>query len=219
MHSSDVKMALKLLREHSIAASLNILVGIPFLTISETIDDSLNSLTWAFSNGASRCVLFPVNTKPFTLVDWLEQNGLYRRPSLWSLVEVLASVNPDLLPRIEISWFRPRPQRHPKYTTPNLGPSTCPNCYAEVTTLLDQYAFGLHRDTVIRSLYRIECACKDAWRDEMALTNNMALAARVEKGYKEIGTRILGEDWWLTNGTQVLNELSMHSGFPQEHAG
>ena len=73
----DIHAAVALIRRAGLFPIANILIGTPFLTFHEMVDDAIRSLNWAFAHGVERCVVFPVSIKPSTLVAWFEKMGLY----------------------------------------------------------------------------------------------------------------------------------------------
>ena len=97
--------AANLLGSRGIDVYANVLLGVPFLTPVEAIQDCVRSVHWALTHGALAVVLFPVHVKPYTLLAWLYERGIYQPPSLWSLVESLRQVGPDLIHQVTISWY------------------------------------------------------------------------------------------------------------------
>ena len=203
--------AVKMLHDCNINSVANIIVGTPFLSQNETIIDPATSTNWAFNNGVNKCVLFPINTKPWTLVYWLEQRGLYNHPPLWALVDVLAQLDPNVLSRVGIAWHRTRPQLHPKYNVENKGPTTCPSCYDKVLNLFDEYIISTNRREIVRQLLDVKCTCKSNWYNKVENSSTTSLAERVKTQYEIIGKEILGESWWSVNCQKVLDVIEDHN--------
>ena len=80
--------SMSVLRKYQVLSIANVIVGSPFLSSKEAIDDAVKTIQWACSHGTDRCTLFPVHVKRWTLVEWLWNHGLYKPISLWSLMEV-----------------------------------------------------------------------------------------------------------------------------------
>lgn len=199
--------ALGILKECEVDSIVNVMVGLPFLSASEMVADTVFSVNWAFDQGANRCVLFPMNTKPWTLVLWMEENGMYVRPPLWALVDVLAKLDSHLLPRIGLAWYRTRPQVHPGYKIPNRGPETCPLCYSDVMESLDRFEISDERDEIVKQLVDFECICRDEWYARKEQEPELPLHERVRVAYQVIGEQILGKEWWSENGQSVLDSV------------
>jgi len=200
---------LKLLKEQQVHSVVNIMIGLPFLSPSEMVLDSVHSINWAFSQGADKCVLFTLNTKPWTLVAWLEEHGMYERPPLWALVDVLSELHPQLLSRLGLAWYRSRPQQHPAYKVPNLGPVTCPLCYDEVTELLDRFVVGEARERTLRQLIDLKCSCKDRWHARKQQEPAFPLHERVRTAYVVISEQLLDENLRAQEGRSVFDPGSI----------
>lgn len=204
----------ELLHKYGVRAVANILVGAPFLSPREAIDDAVRTVEWAIAQGVDNCVLFPVHVKQWTLVEWLWRHGYYSPPSLWSLIEVLARVGPTHSSRTTISWYKIYSEKvawgelDPAVEWGYLlSPTSCPRCRATIMQLLDEY-----RDTnsydVVRKLTSIECECKDIWRATLAAAEHETLPQRVARLYGQIGRDLLGDAWWDVHGPLVLSQLS-----------
>jgi len=221
--------SMSILQKYQIPSIANVVVGSPFLSVQEAIDDAVNTVHWAISHGTKRCTIFPVHVKRWTLVEWLWERGYYTPLSLWSLIEVLNRLGPDLAQRVTISWYKLYIEKMVKgrlNSSIDLGylssPTTCPLCQARVIRLLDTY-----RDTsdfsVIDELSRMECECKDIWHSSRAVaSNNLSLPERVSSVYEAIGRNVLGEQWWNKNGANVLVDVNssatsfINSGFDKK---
>ena len=78
---------------------LNVLLGSPFLSPKEQIQDVVSSVQWAFEQGADNIVLFPMNVKPYTALYRFMEQGLYHPVSYWRLAETLYALSRVLSPR------------------------------------------------------------------------------------------------------------------------
>lgn len=206
----QVEKALKLLGDQQVPSVVNIMVGLPFLTPSESVADAVASVKWAFSRGAAKCVLFALNTKPWTLVAWLEEHEMFERPPSWALVDVLSELAPDELSKIGLAWYRARSQQHPAYQVPNRGPETCPLCYDEVTKLLDMFVVGQEREKVVMQLKEFRCGCQDRWRARRQERAASPLHERVRSAYQVIAEQILNQGLQPEVGRQQFDS----SGIP-----
>lgn len=205
------RSAVAMLRRHGVLSTANVLLGPPFLSEAEAIEDSVASIRWAFAAGVDQCVLFPAQVKSFTLVEWLWQRLLYSPPSLWSLIEVLSRVGPELTPRVTISWYKDYGAGGEKgdgvEDSPVLAsPSTCSECHDAVMALLDEYRDRGHFD-VIQELAGFECDCRLRWLAALQVPEPALLAERVAHAYEAIGRDVLGEQWWLRHGETVLDDV------------
>lgn len=203
----DIVKAISIMTRYGVYSSVNILVGTPFLTPIEMVEDAVYSINWAFDHGVKGCVVFPINIKPGTLVSWLKESGMYNQPPLWALVEVFSRLDPKLLQFTQISWYK---TPNPKYNTPNREPGTCPQCYNMVIQLLDEYYLSTNRQEILKQLIDLKCHCKDIWYKELEVQSNIALQKRVQAAYQTIGEQILGQQWWLEHGKTIIESMQNH---------
>ena len=202
-HPQEFLAAAKIIKNYNVDVIANISLGTAFLTPKEAVDDAVSSVEWALSNFADIAVVFPLHVKPYSLLAWLLHNGLYHPPSLWSLVEVLKCVDPIILDRIEISWYRSY------YADPSkliASPTTCKLCIDEVMCWLDEYRDkrSLH---AVNRLNEISCHCKEKWRSDFNVGTVLQLPERVEKVYKRLKDDYKLHKWWDIHGAELTREL------------
>lgn len=193
-----------LAEEYAARSSANVVVGIPFLSTGEAIDDAVRSVEWALGAGADECCLFPLHVKRWTSLQWLQQAGMYRAPSLWSYVEVLRRLGRDVAEtRIELAW----------YTTYGIGgilesPTTCPTCLDRVVPLVHAFA-ECHDFAIIEELHAMDCECKHVWLAQLKEDPDTSLPERLASGYTRIGRELLGDHWWNRHADAILEELRL----------
>lgn len=108
MDLSKLEKAIQDIRSHDMGVVLNVLLGAPFLSPEEQLEDSRKAVEWAVEHGADCVVIFPVNIRPNTLIWKLYQEGEYRPVSHWLLIELLSELNSECIERVELSWFGDR---------------------------------------------------------------------------------------------------------------
>ena len=208
LNLEQVAAALELLKRYQIFTTTYILLGVPFLSTAEMVQDTVSSVLWSLDHSVNYAVIFTVHIKPWTVVRWLYEHQSYEPVSLWALVEVLTQLPPELLGRVGLSWHNPRPERtHPLSTAPTLEPTTCPACYERVVPLLESYRFSQDRAETVRQVASIECACREEWRQKYAAKPIQPLAERVRNTYQQMGIDVLGETWWDQHGHDVLSSV------------
>jgi len=94
--------AIDCLREVGISYSNHVLLGMPFLTPKEAIEDAIATIRFSFHVGAEQAILMVVNLQQNTLTHWLWKRGLYQLPKLWAPLEVLTMLEPHERPRVVI---------------------------------------------------------------------------------------------------------------------
>ena len=216
LNLQDFKRAVRILKQQGIDCAANILIGIPFLTPTETMEGAIRSVKWAFREGVDWCVLFPVHVKPWTLVHWLAERGMYTPVSLWTLVEIISRLELDWLPRIDIAWHKSRQPTPVEYKIASLSPTTCPECYNPVVELIDEYTCGDQRAQVVQKLVNRSCACYTLWRAQLETQSPSPLHERIRVYYQMIGEGVLGRGWWIEHGSSVLDDIMQ---YPQNMSG
>jgi archaeosine synthase beta-subunit len=206
------------LRSYGAFPVTNVLLGVPLLTEQEAIESAVSTIRWALRHGSHICVLFPSNVKGWTLQEWLWERQLYRVPSLWSLVEAVHRLGPDVSRAVALSWYATKPtdpRRLGQVSDPlREAPTTCPLCRDRVIEGLDSFNRGGGYD-VIEDLRRIGCECRGEWADRIEREADQALllGERVFAVYGRIGSELVGSGWWQRNRDRVRRELeSGYSG-------
>lgn len=124
----------------------------PFLTEKEAIEDLRNSIR-KISDITDMISINPVNIQKGTLLEELWHRDLYSPPWLWSLVEVLSSLNGSKVP-IVVSKAGLGSER---------GAANCENCDDEVIELLEEFNRSQDLDLMNKLS---SCSCKDRWKLE-----------------------------------------------------
>lgn len=154
---------IKLIHRHSMKCCVNILLGIPFLSTKDRMNDCIKSIQDALMAGADTCAVFPVNIKEFTLVKRLYDNGMYNRVLGRELIEVLDFFSEKELCRINIAWAKERHQNNWAYTGEMIAPFFCDSCKATIYELLDRYAAdtdGKTRRKLVSQMMKVSDCCK-----------------------------------------------------------
>jgi len=203
--------AVEVLRHSGVNAITNVLLGSPFLTPAEAIDDAVRSVLWAFAQGTSLCCVFPAHVKKHTLISWLWERKLYSPPSLWSLAEALRRLGSEVARNVTISWYKNYAVSGGETGTSIdsacvSSPTTCPVCVDRVMALLD--AYRNYRDfDVIEELGCVECDCRLRWRESLEQPATEPLTGRVGQAYETIARGVLGDAWWEERGAAVVADL------------
>ncbi len=147
------------LRELDISYSNHVLLGMPFLTPKEAIEDAVATIRFSFAVGAEQVILMVANLQSNTLTNWLWKRRLYDLPKLWAPLQVLAMLEPDERSRIVIKGIDkmiPEPLAYAK---------NCPKCTAEVCRLIERW--NETRDYGVIQKALTFCDCRKAWLREM----------------------------------------------------
>jgi archaeosine synthase beta-subunit len=158
---------------------LYVLMGLPFLTESEIIEDTVASLKCAREMGANEIHIEPLTIQHHTFTALLAQAGLFRLPSLYSLYEILRIVVPDITPYVSPFLHMPLPEKIPE---------GCPLCTERLLSgLLKKY-------NIIQSRGSLEyewCDCIPVWRERLKTTDPRPLVQRVSDSLKILSCEVM----------------------------
>jgi len=159
------KRACELINE---MASLRLygLIKPPWLTEKEAIDDAVATIKLGEELGAEDIHFEPVTVQNHTLVKILWEKGLFKLPSLWSVIEILKQVAPS---QVYVSPFAHVPR-------PIAIPQTCPKCDEQVKQAILQDYNKSHNVSVFDKL---DCECKADWLKELEVMDERPLSERV----------------------------------------
>lgn len=154
------KEIINLIHSFKMGVIVNLLVGIPFLTPQEQLEDVLNSIKWCVSNDVDEIDLFPINIKPYTLLKELYDSKKYDVISHWLLVEVLNRIPLKNLSKIYLAWYGNRELEYSNGER-SIFPKSCELCH---NNLMEFYSNFLsnddaeYRKKLIENLIS-ECKC------------------------------------------------------------
>lgn len=146
------KATIKLIHSFGMYVIVNLLVGIPFLTLKEQLEDALNSIKWCISNDVDEIDLFPINVKPYTLLKELYDRKEYDVISHWLLIEVLNRIPLKNLSKIYLAWYGNRELEYSDGEH-SIFPESCELCH---NNLMKFYSNFLSNDDAEYRKYLIE---------------------------------------------------------------
>lgn len=136
-----------LIHSYGMETTANIIVGIPFLSRSDQVKDTLTSINWCFKNNIDEVNLFPMNVRPYTLLEKLYRNGKYQLISHWLLIEVLAKIPEKYLKDVYIAWYGNRDLNYGDGIH-SFFPTSCLLCENDLAKFYKQYLEN--KDSVYR---------------------------------------------------------------------
>lgn len=173
----DYVCAIRTLKKYDFDFHSYILVGKPFLTIKEDIDDALRAIRFTVDNGGVSIVMM-TNHQPYTLVDWLYNNGEYTFPSLWSSIEILELLDPNERNR---AWIKGIDKGIP---IPYDFPRTCARCTSFVHNAI--VGWNYTRDFELINCVSDCCECRDKWQRSYSNSGEESLEEKIRKMYDKI---------------------------------
>ncbi|GAB6036454.1 hypothetical protein JCM15519_10130 [Fundidesulfovibrio butyratiphilus] len=150
-----------------------VLLGKPFLgvdALTAEIDwglhvaEAVETINYAFSQGAEFAILMVANMQPNTLSYALHRRtGLYQLPSLWLAVEVIAALKKQDRQRVLLKGLM-RAMPHPL-----VHATTCPRCVGEYRRAHIAFNQGQpFQDTLLALRRNSACACRARFDEQMA---------------------------------------------------
>ncbi len=176
----NLEKAMELVHRFGFLVVLNILIGAPFLSPRQQIEDVCASVKWAFDNGADNVVLFPMNVKPYTVLYRIMQKGMYKPVSHWLVINTLDELaqilTDDQLAHVGLSWYGERSDIYKKPFLQMVTPRACDKCRGKIFRFYGMYqaeASGSRRRELIREILQtpVECDCREEehWLEGMAV--------------------------------------------------
>jgi radical SAM enzyme (TIGR01210 family) len=151
-----------------------VLCGKPFLSPREDIDDSINSIKFAFEKGCQWVILMTANLQPHTLAHFMHQHGLYSLPKLWSTLEIMRRLPSSLRKNVILKGI------DKALPSPIQFATNCEYCTASVVDAHIQW--NLTSDYSFLEEVLDSCECKKEWEEN--LDDGMEMKERVEKYYR-----------------------------------
>ena len=152
----------KLCERYNIGLLINVLLGVPFHTREEQIQDCLDTLDFVFENmpKGTQVVLFPINIKRDTMLKHWQEIGVYDQISSWEFVELLHRVPEKYLDKITIAWWGSRENAFNANSIEH--PKTCEKCrqrlmdfYTDFYCNWDPY----FRKKILDEIWKTRCEC------------------------------------------------------------
>ena len=100
----DWQAKIDLMKRHKVLVHTHILVKPPFLTEEEAVFDAVKSVKEVFARKLSyHVVLMVMRLMPHTAVAELNKRGRYDLPSIWSVIEIVKKLGPDICRNITLN--------------------------------------------------------------------------------------------------------------------
>ena len=151
---NELKFVMNQIHTYGMTVSLNILLGLPFLTKDEQLADTRKSIEWAIENGADEIVVFPINIQPYTVFEWWYKNGYIELPSMWLLVELLLNLPDNVLPYIYLSWYGNRSIFYSSEKK-TITPYVCTNCQPKLLSFFEDFASSFSLEFRKQKLHKL----------------------------------------------------------------
>lgn len=159
-----LKNKIDLIHSYGYETDINIMLGMPFLSVKEQLEDALVTSDWVFENN-SNLIVFPMNIKPFTLLFHMYETGFYQPISHWLMIEFLNKIPIKHLGKITVAWYGNREEKYEGSEKRVVFPSSCPNCHENIFHFYYEFnksSSSDSRKTLIKELIQNrKCKCYD----------------------------------------------------------
>lgn len=148
--------------QYGIELQVNVLLGAPFMTREEQIQDCLSTLDFIFENLPQNtlAVVFPINIKSHTMLKRWQDEGLYEQISAWELVELLHRVPVEYLDKLTIAWWGNRENAFKAGTIQH--PATCVDCKEKLMKFFSDFYCNhdpAFRKAITTEIWNVRCSC------------------------------------------------------------
>jgi radical SAM enzyme (TIGR01210 family) len=150
---ASFKHSVEIGKKYNIGTRAYVLLKPPFMSERSALLDAQKTVSDAIGLGVTTISLNPVNVQRNTLVERLWQEGKYRPPWLWSVVEVLKQASLHSQGRINIVC-------DPVAAGKPRGAHNCGKCDQSIVDAIRK--FSLTQDS--RVFERLTCGCKSLWK-------------------------------------------------------
>ena len=161
------KKAVNTIQSHGLRAKSYLLFKPPFMSEG----DALNHMTkWIreIVPDSDEISVNPMNIQRRTIVDRIFRHREYRPPWLWSLVQMIRNVHPDINPDGEAQT---RLIVHPTAAGSIRGAHNCGQCDKEVAAAIERYSVS----GSLLEFDGLSCECETQWATEIALDTSLPM--------------------------------------------
>jgi radical SAM enzyme (TIGR01210 family) len=166
--------ACQLLKKYEIPFNIFALLKPPFLTERESINDTIQTVHYAYKMGAAAVSIEPNTVQENTFTWTLFQKKLYRPPWLWSIIEVIKQLPSELELRIGGIVVYPEAIQ---------SAYNCDKCTATIWQKIQQYNL-VQEKNIFNDLH---CTCKKQWQEGLK-TKGLPLAERIDSILQALNT-------------------------------
>lgn len=192
--AKEIKKTISHIHAHQMYVSLNILLGMPFLSAKQQLEDTKATICWATENKADYIVIFPINIQPYTLFEWWHNHGFISDVSPWLLFILLFSLSENELKHVCLAWYGNRSivYSNGKKT---ITPYSCPECQPELLDFFKDFSARFdadYRKKILQKFFQktFSCHCRqDIW-NKIEIDKNENPYSKIKTAYEAIQRRI-----------------------------
>ena len=177
--------------ERPVVVDCYVLLKPLWLSEAEAVRDAINSINWAYDQGAETVSLFINTIKKNTLCHFTHQLDhfpapfRYETPYLYSVFEVLRALPDERRQRtlvLGITSGMPY----------DIGPRSCPLCDNILNGTITAHNFT-RRVELLDQVNKIRCACRSGWEEEMRQHHD--IHQHIDEYLRELEHRVTNGPW------------------------
>lgn len=217
LKSISVKKLSKMIKygEHlHIRFQLNIILGAPFISRFDRFNDTRKTIQWALDNNAL-VTLFPMNIKPYTLLQYAYLNELYKPISHWEVPLMLDFFDDSDLANIDIAWYGNREIEYDNHEK-TIFPTDCALCHTYLQKFYSSYTNskdGKTRKQLVRSLLKQGksiCRCLESVNQSFVETEN-SINNQVMASHQKLSALLNSSSNLLSSPSNIKHKYLIHN--------
>jgi len=162
------EQTVKKIHEHGMIVDANLLVGVPFLSPKQQLDDLVQSIQYCEEQAVDDIVIFPINIKPETLLWDIHEKGEYTPVSHWLLIEALNQLDEPTLQKIYFAWYGKKQSKIDNLVS--IEPTSCSSCRDDLMGFYESFMLAEAPDKKLmteRLISDRQCDCYDMMMSEL----------------------------------------------------
>jgi radical SAM enzyme (TIGR01210 family) len=176
VRNQTLERAISTLRDFDMDFHAYILIGKPFLTPEEDVEDAFVSVRYAIEKGGE-ALLMVANIQLDTPLYALWKKGLYKLPSLWAPIKVLRKLEPKLRSRVAVKGL------DKAVPSPHVFQQTCNLCTPVVRNAL--VGFNWTKDFLMIDQAWNCCSCRKEWEKTLEIRDERPIRQRIESALEQ----------------------------------
>ena len=179
----DYEKAFALLNQMRFYFDCYVLLGKPFLTAREDIEDAIDTIRFAVDHGAEYVFVMVTNLTKYSLISYLHSKGRYQLPSLWRAITLLENLPERYRKAVLIKGINHAPVPPLSYAV------TCNICTDMVRSCINFWNMTGDMEH-LRSLPA--CSCRSIFlREELSKEGNpLPMSLRLTTEYRKLAKEL-----------------------------
>ena len=165
--------AIRIITDLELSFANHVLLGKPFLSPKEDLEDVVNTINYTFDVGAELAILMVSHLHKNTLTMHLFQLGLYKLPSLWAIIEVLEKISPKDRSKVVVKGIDKMFPEPFQYAT------SCERCRDELRAMIEDWNQNKEFQLLLDA--KTLCPCRDEWLLDFQNNDGRSLRQKIKE--------------------------------------